>query len=1623
MIKNWSKSRFFYLYIGFLTVLFVAIAIYYAILHSPFGSAATLTVTNLNDSGAGSFREAVLTAFYGDVIAFDPSLSGGTITLLETLTIGKSITATAEGNITLTGPDIPNVDFRNGACIYIGGTPAANNVTISGFIIENCAGDGIKIDGLSSDNIIGGDTIAERNVIINNGNSGINFGGDDNIIKGNYIGLEADGITVNGNNSSGVIFSQGSNNIIGGLNDGEENYIVGNQYGISFSEPGEGDVISNNKIYGNIIGLTPDGTIGENTAAGMSIASDGNYIGDDLAGAGNIISGNSNSGIGRGVIISGDSNIVKANIIGLAEDGATVKANGSAGTHGPGIELTGNYNQIGSDNSLGINVISGNNGDGILLSGENNTIEGNIIGLSSDGTLAKGNIEAGIDFTGASTNIITGNTISANNEYGIGIGSNSDSNTVILNRIGIGLSTVVDLGNIGNGIEISISTGSNGNFIGVSEGAEMANIIAYNNRGISTDSGTIQNTVRFNSIFDNDNEGLNIGGISPSIVTRDTSILSVSVDGSFPNGSYVDFYYDDGSGEPETYINTGIVAGSSASIIGPFTVGNYVVVNVTDLLGNSTNVSSRAVIFSDNISPDAPSNLSANAGDGSVSLNWDDNSDLDLDDYNVYRSISSPVEKAVGNLIASGLIVSEYEDTEVTNGITYYYAISAIDISLNESDLSAEDSATPQDLIAPSAPTGLNVTVGDAQLILDWNDNGEGDFDHYNVYRAITTPVTKSVGNIIASDVLSSAYTDTGVVNDTTYYYAVTAFDTADNESDLSNEDSATPIDDTSPSAPANLLVTVGDSQLILNWDDNSEEDFDHYDIFRSTASGVETIAANRITTDLLTSVYTNTGLTNGVTYYYKIIAVDVNNNSSLASSEGSGTPLDTTAPSAPANLLITAGDSQLVLNWNDNSEEDFDHYDVYRSTITGFTPALGNRLVTSLTPSTYTDTGATNDVELFYKVIAYDETGNPSLASSEVAGTAQVAISAPTGFAVITEGDTKLTLNWNDNTEENFDHYQLYRSGNSGFEVLAATLLVNNLTVSQYVDENLINGTTYYYKLVAYDSEGNYSSVSDEIHGFPRAFTGSAGGATTVGTSGTAAGDSGTAAGDSGTAAGDSGTVAGDSGTESVISQPLSIPVQGIPINKSTAEASSVEGQSSSGLSDTLKSNVLINIEKNKVATEGTLEKNDICNLEYYGNEDAYENILEIYDLTEQEALYFDVDRDGLNAKEECKYKTNPLLADMDKDGLSDGEEISQFKTDPFIKDTDGDTYADGIEIKYNSDPLDFDDYPDVCELVELYNEDLDNDGLPNDIECEIGSDAENNDSDFDGMTDAEEYLDYNTNPTEADKEIKLGITFPFYDSIIATSKPFFQCVAPEGENVIIILQHEMNGKPYVLGEVTADERNKCLYNVESNLLDGEYFLTIETSTQKSLPVRFIIDTSFTLEAQFTADTLDGKKITEEILNGDKILSTINSTPDFVGKLEHGDSIDNRVNLIWHSVVSGAVAMKDASNHVSARPPRPLENGLHNLYVSLLDANGNQGAFIKIPFEVNKDNLLASFEGGYTPAGIILLFILVFTGVSYYIYFEHKHPHAIRLTSADIINHVSDHYHDKLLRKVSFRE
>ncbi len=183
------------------------------------------------------------------------------------------------------------------------------------------------------------------------------------------------------------------------------------------------------------------------------------------------------------------------------------------------------------------------------------------------------------------------------------------------------------------------------------------------------------------------------------------------------------------------------------------------------------------------------------------------------------------------------------------------------------------------DIQPPAAPTGLTAAAGDKMVQLAWNPNTEPDLAGYNVYRSTVS----GSGYVKLNGILltSPAYTDTSVSNGTTYYYVVTAVDTATNESAASVQVSAVPMDLTPPAPPAGLWARIENGTVLLDWLDNTEADFAAYNVYRAEGFSGEysLLTAFGITT----SFFADSDVSAGQTYFYAVTAKDISGNESDA--------------------------------------------------------------------------------------------------------------------------------------------------------------------------------------------------------------------------------------------------------------------------------------------------------------------------------------------------------------------------------------------------------------------------------------------------------------------------------------------------------------------------------------------------------------------------------------------------------------------------------------------------------------------------------------------------------------------------------------------------------------------
>ncbi|MEO0797285.1 MAG: DUF6288 domain-containing protein [Verrucomicrobiota bacterium] len=207
----------------------------------------------------------------------------------------------------------------------------------------------------------------------------------------------------------------------------------------------------------------------------------------------------------------------------------------------------------------------------------------------------------------------------------------------------------------------------------------------------------------------------------------------------------------------------------------------------TDEIGYLFNTGDGNTVSDLNYAPPAPTGLVATPTTEAIVLTWDEPSNEDVTSFEVLRSLVSG-----GPYDSLGFVTdNRFVDSGLTNGVTYYYVLRAVDLVEEVSNSTSEVSAVPaDDTTAPAAATALTAVNGYTRVYLNWDDSPEADATSYNIYRANT-----SAGpyGLLGNSGSQSAYTDTSLSNGVTYYYRVTAVDLAGNESDPA-EASASPL-------------------------------------------------------------------------------------------------------------------------------------------------------------------------------------------------------------------------------------------------------------------------------------------------------------------------------------------------------------------------------------------------------------------------------------------------------------------------------------------------------------------------------------------------------------------------------------------------------------------------------------------------------------------------------------------------------------------------------------------------------------------------------------------------------------------------------------------------------------
>ncbi|MBK7906402.1 MAG: fibronectin type III domain-containing protein [Gemmatimonadetes bacterium] len=483
-----------------------------------------------------------------------------------------------------------------------------------------------------------------------------------------------------------------------------------------------------------------------------------------------------------------------------------------------------------------------------------------------------------------------------------------------------------------------------------------------------------------------------------------------------------------------------------------------------NLAGNSASPSNSAL--ANTRSPGVPASFAASVVSATrVDLSWSDTTAAETG-FAIERCVGTncAVFSALATVAAAA---TAYSDHTVVVDSSYRYRVRATGVAGN----SAEAGPVLASLILPNAPSGLAAaTVSGTQVNLTWTDASDNE-SSFRIERCAGAGCSTfvEVGSAAAG---TPSYSDVGVTAGNDYQYRIRARNAVGN-SGASNTAAASTRAATAPTA-LTARRSLRAPRIDLAWTDQSDNETD-FRIERCTGVGcsnfttLATVAAGVVT-------YQNTGVTAGLSYSYRVLAINA-----VGASAASNTATATTAvPSAPTGLSATLfSDSRIDLAWTDASSDE-QGFVLERCEGAGCVnfAAVGAALAAGVI--SYQDTDVAPGLDYRYRVRAFNVVG--SSAFSSVVATSTRPPTAPTGLNAITVSGTRIDLNWTD-AADNESGFVIERCSGAGCSTFTQ-LATPPANVTSYQDLSAPLDLSYTYRIRAVNNAGPSGDSNDATAG-----------------------------------------------------------------------------------------------------------------------------------------------------------------------------------------------------------------------------------------------------------------------------------------------------------------------------------------------------------------------------------------------------------------------------------------------------------------------------------------------------------------------------------------------------------
>jgi hypothetical protein len=381
---------------------------------------------------------------------------------------------------------------------------------------------------------------------------------------------------------------------------------------------------------------------------------------------------------------------------------------------------------------------------------------------------------------------------------------------------------------------------------------------------------------------------------------------------------------------------------------------------------------------------------------------------------------------------------------------------------------------------APSAPSGLTVLPQSGSVLLNWTvptNLGGAAITDYRVQRRLASQTDASF--VVVPDTVKATPGATIVSNNgVSYVFRVAAVNRFGVGAYSANSDVVTPYG--APTKMAAPTCTSGVGQVTINWiaPANNGSAITDYAIQRRTAG--QTTYVSLVDGVSTATSYVNTGLTNGVSYFYRVAAINARG-ASIWSNE-SVVVVPSAAPNAPTNLVATAPYNAtkntaglVALSWTApaNNGSLIQDYIIERR-LSSQPDSSFAQVADAVSPAVTASIASVNGTSYVFRVAAKNAKGLGSYSANSNVATPSIKpfICPP---PICTKGFNQVTLNWSPPTSNGgaeITNYIVQRKIN-GQANTAYVSINTGSSATSYTATGLVNGTAYVFRVAAVNIRG----------------------------------------------------------------------------------------------------------------------------------------------------------------------------------------------------------------------------------------------------------------------------------------------------------------------------------------------------------------------------------------------------------------------------------------------------------------------------------------------------------------------------------------------------------------------